>query len=85
MIAWVGFTSIGIFMARFMQVAFGEKVLLCSKVRFTVRCCLSMLVLKTFILVAKRKENNNKKSLLANILGFSRVRSEQCHYWLNNS
>jgi len=34
-IAWVGFASIGIFMARYMKVAFGEKVLLW----FTVRCC----------------------------------------------
>ena len=38
-IAWVGFASIGIFMARYMKVAFGEKVLLGTKVWFTVRCC----------------------------------------------
>ena len=38
-IAWVGFASIGIFMARYMKVAFGEKVLLGTKVWFTVRYC----------------------------------------------
>ena len=37
-IAWVGFASIGIFMARYMKVAFGGKVLLGTKVWFTVRC-----------------------------------------------
>jgi len=37
-IAWVGFASIGIFMARYMKVAFGEKVLLGTKVWFTVSC-----------------------------------------------
>ena len=35
-IAWVGFASIGIFMARYMKVAFGEKVLLGTKMWFTV-------------------------------------------------
>ena len=38
-IAWVGFASIGIFMARYMKAAFGEKVLLGTKVWFTVRYC----------------------------------------------
>ena len=38
-IAWVGFASIGIFMARYMKVAFGEKVLWGNKVWFTVSCC----------------------------------------------
>ena len=38
-IAWVGFASIGIFMARYMKVVFGEKVLLGTKVWFTVRYC----------------------------------------------
>ena len=36
-IAWVGFASIGIFMARFTRVAFGDKELLGTKVWFTVR------------------------------------------------
>ena len=36
-IAWVGFASIGIFMARYMKTAFGEKVLLGTKMWFTVR------------------------------------------------
>ena len=36
-IAWIGFASIGIFMARFTRVAFGDKELLGTKVWFTVR------------------------------------------------
>ena len=36
-IAWIGFASIGIFMARFTKVAFGDKELLGTKVWFTVR------------------------------------------------
>ena len=41
-IAWVGFASIGIFMARYMKVAFGEKVLLGTKMWFTVRTMTSV-------------------------------------------
>ena len=36
-IAWVGFASVGIFMARYMKVAFGDKELLGTKIWFTVR------------------------------------------------
>jgi len=49
-IAWVGFASIGIFMARYMKVAFGEKVLLGTKVWFTFHRSLMILtVLFTII------------------------------------
>ena len=36
-IAWVGSASVGIFMARYMKVAFGKRELLGTKVWFTVR------------------------------------------------
>ena len=36
-IAWVGLASVGIFMARYMKVAFGDKELLGTKMWFTVR------------------------------------------------
>ena len=36
-IGWVGSASVGIFMARYMKVAFGKKELLGTKVWFTVR------------------------------------------------
>jgi len=42
-IAWVGFASIGIFMARYMKVAFGEKVLLGTKMWFTFHRSLMIL------------------------------------------
>ncbi|KAL9950259.1 hypothetical protein ACROYT_G042734 [Oculina patagonica] len=49
-IAWVGFASIGIFMARYMKVAFGEKVLLGTKAWFTFHRSLMVLtVLVTII------------------------------------
>jgi len=49
-IAWVGFASIGIFMARYMKVAFGEKVLFGTKVWFTFhRSLLILTVLFTIV------------------------------------
>ena len=36
-IAWIGFASLGIFMARYMKVAFGDKEMLGTKIWFTVR------------------------------------------------
>ena len=36
-IAWIGFASVGIFMARYMKGAFDEKELLGTKIWFTVR------------------------------------------------
>ncbi|KAJ7370789.1 DOMON domain-containing protein frrs1L [Desmophyllum pertusum] len=48
-IAWVGFASIGIFMARYMKVAFGDKVLLGTKVWFT--CHRSLMVLTVLVTI----------------------------------
>ncbi|KAJ7370791.1 DOMON domain-containing protein frrs1L [Desmophyllum pertusum] len=51
-IAWVGFASIAIFMARYMKVAFGDKVLLGTKVWFTCHRLLMVLtVLVTIIAI----------------------------------
>ena len=36
-IAWIGFASIGMFIARHMKVLFGQRVLLGTKMWFTVR------------------------------------------------
>ena len=36
-IAWIGFASVGIFMARYMKGTFDEKELLGTKIWFTVR------------------------------------------------
>ena len=44
-IAWIGFASIGMFIARHMKVLFGQRVLLGTKMWFTVRLILSNTVL----------------------------------------
>ena len=41
-IAWIGFASVGIFMARYMKAVFGEELLLGTKIWFTVIDCSSL-------------------------------------------
>lgn len=45
-IAWVGSASVGIFMARYMKVAFGKGEMLGTKVWFTVRYDVTQLNLR---------------------------------------
>ena len=52
-IAWVGFASIGIFMARFTRVAFGDKELLGTKVWFTVM--MKIIVSFSFSVITNKK------------------------------